>query len=178
MVTNNAINYLPGRNLIQTQTASASSALNFTTGITSTYNNYYLLISNLLTSTTSGIQLQISINGGSSYIATGYLSGGFSIFYNTATLTNFNAATGLFATSTPGTAVYYNYAFNLCNLTSGAGVVSSSAYGGRVSTTGTSPSMDYLSGMYATANTTVNALRVIANSGTLTSGIVSLFGVL
>lgn len=80
--------------LIQSQVANNSASITFTTGITSTYSNYLLLMSNFKPATNNTIvQLTISTNGGSTYIATGYLSGIIGWAYNSSTIGNANTTT-------------------------------------------------------------------------------------
>jgi hypothetical protein len=179
MVTNNSINYLPGFIPLNQQVASTSAALNFTTGITSAYNNYFLLISALVVSATTTIQVQISTNGGVSYIATGYLCGNNTALSSSTSFTNTTTTTGIFLSSSPGSSgIFFNYGINLNNLTSGAGIVAAFATGNRFAGNLTTTNMDLSVGVYSTAATTVNAIRIIPGSGTLTSGSATLFGVL
>jgi hypothetical protein len=178
MPTNNAINYLPGFVQLNQQIASASAALNFTTGITSAYNDYFLVISDLLASTAANLQVQISTNGGSSYITTGYVSGNNSASYSTVTFANLTSTTGIFLSSASAASATYNYGVYLYNFTSGAGGSSSSSTGNRVNLTLTGLSYDLGTGVYGTAATTVNAIRIIPSAGTLTSGSATLYGIL
>ena len=62
--------------LIQSQVASGASSVTFSSGITSTYNNYVVLGSNLTVGATPNILgVQVSTDGGSTYKTTGYVSG-------------------------------------------------------------------------------------------------------
>jgi len=59
--------------LIQSQTATSSATISFTTGITSTYSTYVFVFNDILPATNAaGFQMQYSINTGSSYVSTGY----------------------------------------------------------------------------------------------------------
>ena len=59
--------------LIQSQTANNSAQLDFTTGITSTYNTYLFTITNLLPATDGDtLRLRVSTDGGGSFLATAY----------------------------------------------------------------------------------------------------------
>lgn len=160
--------------LIQSQTASTSASLAFTTGITATYNNYMLVVSNYLPATnTQSLELQISTNGGSSYIATGYVGG--TIFGTTATgLVSGTAATTFFMLMTSvdnatraGCGTYYLMDFtngaypNITGL-SNAGVTSAPL-----------PFVTY--GLNSTG--TVNAFQVLSASGNMTQGKFTLYGI-
>jgi hypothetical protein len=58
--------------LIQSQTASASATIDFTTGITSTYDHYLITITNLVNATSgSDLYLRVSQDGGSTFKAGG-----------------------------------------------------------------------------------------------------------
>lgn len=55
--------------LLQTQTASASASLIFTSALSSTYNTYYIDFDQLVPSTTADLLLTASTDGGSTYLA-------------------------------------------------------------------------------------------------------------
>src|SRR5882757_3151138 len=63
--------------LVQTQSATLVTSLPFTTGITPSFNNYLLVSNNITDPTFAGANfgLQISSDGGATYINTGYSSG-------------------------------------------------------------------------------------------------------
>jgi hypothetical protein len=165
--------------LIQSQTASSSASLTFTTGITSTYNTYYFVFSNYLGATnTENLYLQISTNSGSSYITSGYDGGYNSWTWNSGAFTNANTSTGfLLAPGYGNSNQQLNGSIWLQNMTSGSGypqchgtssgVFPTSGYGGAL-----------IAGLYNTASTTVNALRVISASGNLAQGTFTLYGLL
>ena len=65
-----------GLTLVETKTASASSALSFTSCFTSTYKNYLVVVEDLLPATnTVNLLLTLSTDGGSTYLSSGYLGG-------------------------------------------------------------------------------------------------------
>jgi hypothetical protein len=76
---------------IQSQTASASATLSFTTGITSTYNCYLLKWAVYPGTSNVSFRMQVSTNGGSSYLGAGYLSGANKGIYSTNVFTNVNS---------------------------------------------------------------------------------------
>lgn len=72
--------------LIQTQTASSSTSLNFTSGL-SAYN-HLIVRYNIIPSATNYFLCQVSTNGGSSYISSGYQCGLVTNAYNTTSFSN------------------------------------------------------------------------------------------
>lgn len=162
--------------LIQTQTASSASTVNFTTGITATYNNYMLLCTNVIPGTNAvNVILDISTNGGSSYIATGYLSGSNQLGYATSTFTNVNLTSGLMLYGNAGSASYNSSTLFLTNFTSGANYVGS--YGQRDNMNASNANMGISVGSYSTTSQTVNAFQILTTSGTI-SGTFTLYGIL
>jgi hypothetical protein len=165
--------------LIQSQTASSSSSLTFTSGITSTYNDYWVLMSSINLSASNPLQIQISTNGGSSYITSGYFTGINSIASTAASGTwsnAINATSYLVAVYSNGSSYYLYTNLYLYNMTAGSGFVCSQGSGsaGDMSTVN---KFTFPQGVYGTASTTVNALKFVPSSGTF-SGTITLFGIL
>ena len=172
-----------GKNLIliQSQTVSTSTAsVAFTSGITSTYNTYALCLSNYYPVTNAeSLNLNISTNGGVSYITTNYVTGQNRNAYNTATLTNSNTTTSFRftgaqsnVTSNPSGAGWF-FLFNLQN----GGIPTMMGTGLNYQTT------DLAFDTYQifssnTANINVNAIEVKYGVGNIAQGTFSLFGVL
>ena len=79
---------------LQTQTASSSSSITFTsTYLTSTYKKYYLDYTNVIISSDGGnISATVSYDNGSSYVTSGYYS--HRIFSNSGTASNSLASSG------------------------------------------------------------------------------------
>lgn len=167
--------------LIQSQTASASASLSFTTGITATYNNYLVLISNYFPATNgASLELVISSNGGSSYASTAYQGGIFFVSFNSAIGTIANANTSSYfpilnASGSSGNSFQCGGTVNLFNVTNG----------------NTPSIVGYCSGSNTTnvaalnlpvgnqqSITTVNAIRFICTSGNISTGVFTLFGIL
>lgn len=165
--------------LIQTQNPSGASSVTFTSGISSTYNNYLILMNSIKLSAANPLQLQLSTNGGSTYITTGYFTGQISIVDGSlGTWTNDVNATTYLVSSYLGNSAWYAYAeLYLWNATAGSGYVITSGQG--VIIDPSTPDVYYttLQGGYATASTTVNAFKLIPSSGTF-SGTISLYGIL
>jgi hypothetical protein len=161
--------------LIQTQTVSGVTAVNFTTGITSSYNNYFIAVTNFNSSTAVGttwLTMSLSTDGGSTYITTGYFNGLLGL-----TVAPFGALdiTG-----------FYYFNANIMNLTSGSGYIISPSIS---SNSGwfydpTGPSLTAMTNdadAYGTVSTVANAFQlqlqdnVIPTSYTF-SGTISLYG--
>lgn len=151
--------------LIQTQVASASSSLTFTTGISGTYNTYVLIVDQLRDFGNIGAHLvaQISTNGGSSYIASNYQD-----LYGTGSI-------GLGITGQQDTDGVTSATAYIYNLTSGSGYIFSSSTGTNYS----NPSLggDAKNAMYMTANISANALRIKMSDSNTFSGTVSLYSI-
>jgi hypothetical protein len=151
--------------LIQTQTAASVTSLPFTTGITSTYNNYLLISDSAISPLSSAgiLLLQISTNGGSSYIASGY--------FNTS-----GPANGLYLTNSTFTSTNYHYVTsNIYNATSGAVYIGCFSDGTYASSTAAG-SISPVSSSYGTASTIMNAFQLVISDGSAFSGTFSLYG--
>lgn len=168
MSTNNSTNNFGGSlTLIQTQAASSVAALTFTSGISSAYSNYVLIADNVIDpsfAVSDNLLIQLSTNGGSTYISTGYVNG--------ATLTS---TVGLLASVFASATSVSSCALYMTNMTTGIGFITSFAE----TTVFDSPSTilnAVNSGVYTTNNITVNALQVVLESGSAFSGNFSLYG--
>lgn len=152
--------------LIQTQVASSQSTLDFTSGISNTYRNYLIIATGFSNSTASNVaaMVQLSTNGGSSFISTNYKC-------------SYGNTNGLTFSNIPTTTVVNSANISLYNLTSGSGYVSTlSNY---VEFDPSAPSIGgvtYLAA-YRTANVTVNALRITMANGSNFSGTFSLYSI-
>ena len=166
--------------LIQTQTASNSASLTFTTGITPTYNNYLLTYTNVFPVTGGAdIGLQISTNGGSTYINSGYASGLPVLVYSTgATGAYTNATYMLLGASLRNFAIALNGTVYLQNFTSGSAT-------GWPALTGTVNQQEtggaYFAGFpvstYETGSTVINAFKIFASTGNIAQGTFSLYAI-
>lgn len=165
--------------LISTQTASSSASLTFTSGITTAFNNYVLVLSNYVPATNNTqLQLQWSTDGGSTYKTSGYLSGMTYTQYNSATTANVNGtAAVILNTAIANTAGYgQSGVYHLQQLTNGSYLpTSSGTFAGALSNTGLYVASS--TSVYTTA-VTVNALKILSSSGNLSTGTFSLFGVI
>lgn len=163
---------------IQSQTASGSSALNFTTGISSTYSNYALVWDTMAPFTSPTVLMylivQLSTDGGATYLTTGYQSGVNNFLYNSASWSNETSTEGFLHTSCLSTTYFMSGTMMLYGLTTGGypyytvvGTAQGSGGLGIYNQTG--------GGMYQ-STATVNALRILFSPGTITSGRATLYG--
>ncbi len=160
---------------IDAQTASASAELEFTSGIDATYNVYYLVFDKIVVATAGdSLYLTVSTDGGSSYVATGYFSGVNTIDHGSTTTVNTNVNNGAQwqlspALSTSG----FCSALWVSNVTSGGTVT----IHGDATLWNNSGNLRIGSIMgYNSGSLTVNALKIAASTGNITSGTVYLYG--
>lgn len=163
--------------LIQSQDTTGATQLLFTTGITATYSQYALVCSNYLTQNGGEhILMRVSIDGGATYISSGYLSGINTTPYNSTVVTNTNITTGIYlaanvsGSSTPrGTGVFF-----MTSVTNG-GKFDITGQGGYLINGGTLNS----SSVTACYNTdaTINALIIYNSAGNNIAGRFSLYGI-
>jgi hypothetical protein len=167
-----------GLTLLDTQTASASASLDFTTGITSTYDVYLLQLSNIVPATDGAdLYLRYSTDGGSSYLATNYNYAFRSYFADAFDgEANSTSATHILIGGSlgNGTGEHWNADVWLHNLPSalyktarfdGYGYISNPLAGAA-----------FGMGIYGTTSA-VNALRLIMSAGNITSGVARLYGI-
>jgi hypothetical protein len=164
--------------LLSTQTASNTASISFTTQITSTYKNYLLEVTNFL-SVSVGVVLGLSLstNGGTSYLATNYLSGVNYVQYNSSTFANGTITTLMnLYVSTTTAAPTANGVYYLFNLNSAIAPMAMGIAVGAISTGGT---LYYsLEPSVQTAATNINALQIKCTSGNMSTGVFSLYGIL
>lgn len=161
--------------LIQSQAASNSVSIVFSTGITSTYNSYLLVCSNVIPVTNNvTIAHQWSTDGGSTFIQSGYTSGSAFGGYTTAGLTgnvNTTSFNILFANLANTAATGNAGVFDLLQVTS-ATYPTASGFWERAD------GLIALNGCIYPVAITANAFRILTTSGNISSGTFSLFGVL
>lgn len=159
--------------LIQSQTASNSASLTFTSGLT--YTNMLILFQGIVP-VTDGTTLQMvtSTDGGSSYDSTGYFSGLNKSAYNSATLSNSNSTSAVILSGAISNVRYvsgYVYAF-------GVGGNFFPHFVGECFwlDSGTSARSYGTIGASSEQNFPVNAIKFQMSSGNISSGTISLFG--
>lgn len=158
---------LQGWDLIQTQSASASATLDFTT--LPIYTTYAFQINNLLLTTTAQqLLFRISNDNGVTFATTGYMAGINYTSYNSATVTNVNSTTEWPLTS---------------NANNGVGIsglifctVNNANFWGTTSYLSTDSSVNAFGTTGGAGNLIPNAFRFLSSSGNLTSGTVTIFG--
>jgi hypothetical protein len=166
--------------LVEEHTASSSAALNFTTCISSTYDDYEIRFTALLPATNATpILIQVSTNGGSSYdtganynwvrylaVAGGSAqagaSGDTSILFYPSQSSNTNSGVS-------GT-------LQLSNPLGGTGFTSFNGTVTGFDTLDAALGISMVTGQYATT-TAVNAFRILAGTGSLASGSVRCYGI-
>ncbi len=159
--------------LLETQTVSGVTEVDFTTGITNTYRNFVLMFDNVpiyspTSSPFSFPTIQLSTNSGVSYITTGY---------NNNNSSN-NIGLDLTASQSATADMVASGSYNIYNMTSGTGYVTGGASSNiKFSPTGPLAASPFVGG-YNTANIVVDAIRIVWDSPDLTTidGTFSLYG--
>lgn len=167
--------------LIQSQTASNSSSLTFTTGITSAYNTYILIGSNILPITNASYPyVQLSVDGGSTYIASTYLSGMNTAAYNSATLSNVTTTSAFIVGDACSNLASSSFICFLQDMTVAFSATPAKATGQASTMTGSgSLTMNTFGGScLLVAGSAVNALQVLMSTGNIAIGKFTLYGVL
>ena len=158
---------------IAKQTASSSSTISFTSAITSTYNTYLIIWSNLTPSTTADLHMLVSTNNGSSYISSGYQSGLYFLEFNSATFTNDNSTTYVWLTANSPSGQYASGQLWLTNLLNGTPF---QCWGeGNFRAAGNCYRAMTVANCTAT---NVNAIQFSMSSGNITTGTFTLYGLL
>jgi hypothetical protein len=165
--------------LLETQTASSSAQLDFTASITSTYDDYIFKLVNIIPATDgTTILMRMSTDGGSSYASTSYTnwqvrfdsgsSGVGGSATNAVALAEGNGIGNASAFGLVGTVELFAPGSSSVHKAVEGSVVFRSAAGTRIKHT--------FGGAYE-SNTAVNAVRFLAASGNITSGIIRCYGV-
>lgn len=170
----------PGWTLLEQHTASGSASLDFTTGITSAFDDYVIEIVDLVVATDNvDLRIQYSSDGGSTwYTSSDYFSAGHYTQNGGSSSVQGGNGVGQFvlgagvdnATSRPYQGTIYMRSFSstdLCKIVYGNFAYSNQSFvvGG------------YLQGLLNVAGTAFNAFKIFASSGNLASGTVRLYGV-
>lgn len=171
LTTGSILKSQSGYILLATKAATSGAAITFTSLISATYNNYFLLIENLQVTSATPLLLNVSANNGSSYITTNYQSGTVRFLNTGAALTNSNSTAAiLFSPSniqTTGTncqECYFcvNGPFNY------------------ISNFGKTTTVSFAGGYAWGTNTStaVNAFEINIATGAFQAGQISLYGIL
>lgn len=152
--------------LISSQTASTSSGLTFTS--IGSYASYFIVGTNAGFSGANSLLLQLSVNNGSSYIATSYAAGAQVNAWNSATITNINNTTGMTILRQSGGD--HGISVWLHNMNNGSG-----AYPVCTGTYSAFNAFAYVGGGYTGATINANAFQLVPTAGTF-NGIFTLYG--
>lgn len=167
--------------LLEAHTASSSSALNFTTSISSTYDDYQIEVVNLLPATNNvELQFEVSTDGGSTYQATNYF---WNYSYAGTSADSGIQGGGLSAT-------YAKFGTSVSNSATGGGVTSTLRLYSPLSSSFSKilrlhTEYFHQNGAYYSliggggwnSTTAVNAFRIRFSSGNIASGTVRVYGI-
>jgi len=171
--------------LLEQHTASNSAELDFTTCITSTYDEYEIHLVNLIPATDGAfLSLQVSVNGGSTYDSgANYGSVGWIAFNSGAS--HLGADSGLTAAPLPPGATLTNAAalagivgrvhlFNPAGSTAAKMLMEGRAY--FTQQNAGALAVEDFGASYLATGSAVNAFRILMSSGDITSGTVRVYG--
>ena len=162
--------------LLNTLTASNSAALSDTTSITGTYKNYAVVMDALVPATnSSNPEFLYSVNGGTSYLASGYANAigsrvAYCSFWYTPTLGAFVEL----AQSSASMGVNGNLTFTA---NGGGAAYNFVGYGPFAGFDTTNNVIVYTYGCSNSTTTAVNAIRFQFSSGNITSGNIKIYGI-
>lgn len=162
--------------LIRTATASSSANITFTSADLTGSTQYAFIFTNINNGTgTTVLNMDWSVNNGSSYLGSAYFSGVNSNPYNASTVTNANStSTSPLTLSITNTGVFIN---GIINAVFPASAVAS-FNGSLVALDGTGSTTSFLNSFGSnTGTTTINNVRFSYSSGNITSGTISLYGI-
>ena len=174
-------------NLLDTQTVSSAAAMDFTSGIDSTYRMYAILLSNMVPAGDQNLNMQISQDGGSTWLG----SSGYRYMYTAHGEAASAATTGIALASTdaesckitnqlintgdtcsaqiwidnPSGTSYEKMLWGTCNFWNSSDVMSNNNFG--IVYKGTS----------GTPTAALDGVRFLMSSGDITSGVGKLYGI-
>lgn len=154
--------------LIQSQSVVSGTSVTFSTGISSRFSNYLLVISNVRSPAATNSYLQWSTNGGSSFISTGYQCGVNYGSYSTP------FSSGSLAVYT--TYAYTSYAINIGSAASFVQLMDITNGGQPKVFVGGTPIWQSMSLSPTVAN--VNAFKISLIKGLIVEGVFTLYGIL
>lgn len=162
---------------ISTSTAtSTTTPLTITSGISATYNTYFLMITNYTSSINDTLEMRVSNNGGSSYDATGYETGIYVGNYNAAPGANINNTLNVSIINNQQGGEPYGSAYLWCyNMTNGQ---QSSFVGQNASNNNGTAKIGMIMASGPSDTVTINALEFRPGNGGTYSLKVSLYGLL
>ncbi len=166
--------------LLEQHTASSSASLDFTTCITSAYDDYEFRFTGIIPQTnTQPLVIQFSSDGGLNYIAGSDYAwqGNGSIAAGSGTAGN-NSDSSMQLSFNIGTTANYsaNGIFRLCDPLSAARFTMYQGYGGGFDTSNNAISQRIYNGFYK-QTTAINAFRIKFASGQIVSGVCRAYGI-
>lgn len=171
--------------LLETQTASASSSIDFTSNIDSSFNKYSFEIINWIPSTGALLQMRVSTDGGSTFKsgASDYAHGNFRTNGASAMLVITDEADDVINihgnnnVPSSDSAKGSNFTIKMSDPASTSTNASFEITGGIPDTSVLQQKPFQTSAKYVGATTAVDAIRFLQDSGTITSGIFKLYGI-
>lgn len=169
--------------LIQSQLVNPGgsvASVNFTSGITSTYNTYLFSLSNIVpVNAGDSLYMQVSTNGGSSWITSGYSAGcNYTSSYSSSSLTNVNSTSEFIIAPSNYNINQYGvngtlYCFDVTN-GSDININSLATY---TNNSGPGYGGTAFAGGVNTANT-INGFKFFMSTGNIGVALISLYGLL
>ncbi len=166
--------------LVEQHAASASNSLDFTTCITSTYDDYQIDAISLVTETNAAeIQFLVSTDGGMTYQTTNYLTNLIAIPVAGGSNVSVTSTTAMWFTNNFGTgATRATYSGSIRMFNPGDSTLNKVFTMAGTGPNSTSPAyFSYIGGGIWNSASAVNAFRVIASTGKLQTGAVRCYGV-
>lgn len=172
-----------GMCLLEEHTASSSSELDFTSCISSTYDNYAIEYESIIPAT-SAAGLRLQVHSGSSYDSGSNYQWGWGLWYSGATgslfATGSNSDTSVLVSTQPPSTTTYGSSGTVkmysVNSTSKKKLFVLSGSGEDNNHTGNLESL-FGGGVYTQSANAVNGFRVLESSGNITSGTVRCYGI-
>jgi hypothetical protein len=164
--------------LLDAQTASADASLDFTTGFSSTYDTYLLMVGDIVPATDgANLLLRFSIDGGSSFISSSYqyaIRNFFSDAFDGED--NSTSANGIPVAQALGNNTGEHWNANIWCFNLQGGLYKSVRFDGCGYIANPLSGAQHGMGIYGTASV-VDALQLIMSAGNITSGWARLYGV-
>lgn len=167
--------------LLDTKTASSSATLDFTSSINSTYSNYIIeLIDIVPSSSGASLDIQLSENAGSSWLATGYAwAVAWTDTSSSGNVTALTSDTKIQITRAGGVTTGNNTGLNgFIKLHAPSGTaLNKPIFGELTCYCNSALSVMTPTGYYTGDTGAINGVRIIFSTGTVSSGVAKLYGV-
>jgi hypothetical protein len=166
--------------LVEEHTASNSAALQFTTGITSTYDEYVLVIQELVPQNSGdNLLLQVSSNGGSTYDTGANYSWNRLSFNSSQTGSAGSSSASSIILQVNASSGTGNSVSGTIHLTNPLGTSLNKAFYGQmqaIDSTGPNLLGNMVAALYMVSANAVNAFQLVFSTGNVASGIARLYG--